>query len=177
MLSLLSKKQHRFTKRQMIVGGSILLLVLTFLGFFAVFRPVIIVVPMRRSIDVKNQGGMTALIHRVDGFWYWGGQVALLDNMPSIHQRLEATKIPVRLQIPDIPGPSEKMTRGAPCYMKLIVRYIIPGIPIFRYTAVSYFEWDSSRQLWAQRRTIPPRYRSLGNLGMGNVGRIQLKFR
>ncbi len=172
----LSRKQQGFSKRQAIVGGCVLLLVLSLLGFFAVVRPVLVMVPEGPSIDVKNQGGMTALIYKVDGFWYWGGQVALLDNMPSIHQRVEATPTPVRLQVPDIPVPSEKIAQRVPYYMKLAVRYRIPGIPIFRYTAVSYFEFDPCRQMWARRESIPPQYRSLGNLAMGNVGRIQLAF-
>jgi hypothetical protein len=172
----LSRKQQRFSKRQAIVGGCVLLLVLTLLGFFAVVRPVIVMEPEGPSVDVKNEGGMTALIYKVDGFWYWGGQVAFLGNMPSIHQRVEATATPVRLQVPDIPAPSGKIAQGVPCYMKLVVRYGIPGIPIFRYTAVSHFEFDPCRQMWVQRKSIPPEYRSLGNLAMGNVGRIELEF-
>jgi hypothetical protein len=172
----LRRKTQRFGKRQAIVGGCVLLLVMSLLGFFAVVRPVIVMVPEGPSIDVKNQGGMTALIYKVDGFWYWGGQVAFLGNMPSIHQRVEARETPVRLQVPDIPAPSEKIAQQAPHYMKLTLRYRIPGIPIFRYAAVSYFEFDPCRQMWAQRKSIPPQYRSLGNLAMGNVGRIELEF-
>jgi hypothetical protein len=172
----LSEKKQRFSKRQAIVGSCVLLLMLSLLGFFAVVRPVIVIVPEGPSIDVKNQGGMTALIYRVDGFWYWDSQVALLGNMPSIHQRVKASATPVRLQVPDIPAPSEEILQRAPHCMKLAVRYRIPGIPIFRYTAVSYFEFDPCRQMWAQRQSIPPQCRSLGNLAMGNVGRIELEF-
>jgi hypothetical protein len=128
------------------------------------------------GFDVKNQGGMDALIYRVDGFWYWGGQVALLHNMPAIHQQVEATPTPVRLQLPGIPAPSEEITQKGPCYMKLALRYRIPGIPVFRYTSVWYFQFNSQRQIWGPRESIPPKYRSLGNLAMGNVGRIELTF-
>ena len=82
----LSRKQQRFSKRQAIVGGCVLLLVLTLLGFFAVVRPVIVMVPEGPSVDVKNEGGMTALIYKVDGFWYWGGQVAFLGNIYEEHR-------------------------------------------------------------------------------------------
>jgi len=172
----LDRKQQRLSRKQAMMGGCILLLVLTLLGYFWVVRPVIVMVPDRAGMDVKNQGGMDALIYKVDGFWYWGGQVALLANMPAIHQRVETTAIPVRLQIPDIPAPAEKIALKGPCYMKLAVRYRIPGIPIFRYTAALYFVLDSHRQIWAPTKSIPPKYRSLGNLAMGNVGRIEISF-
>lgn len=172
----LNRKEPRFSKRRAIMGGCVLLLVLTVVGYFGVVRPVIVLMPEPWGFDVKNQGGMDALIYRVDGFWYWGGQVALLHNMPAIHQQVEATPTPVRLQLPGIPAPSEEITQKGPCYMKLALRYRIPGIPVFRYTSVWYFQFNSQRQIWGPRESIPPKYRSLGNLAMGNVGRIELTF-
>jgi hypothetical protein len=172
----LNGKQRGLSRKQVMVGGFILLLVLSFLGYFWVVRPVLVMVPGRAGIDVKNQGGMGALIYKVDGFWYWGGQVALLGNMPAIHQHVEATGHPVRLQLPGIPNPSEEVAQKGPCYMKLAVRYGIPGNPIFRYTAVWYFVFDPIRQAWTPTKTIPPRYRALGNVAMGNVREIELDF-
>ncbi|MGD8513713.1 MAG: hypothetical protein PVG85_07150 [Deltaproteobacteria bacterium] len=172
----LTKKELRFSKKWAIMIGCVLVLVLTVVGYFGVVRPVIVLLPEPWGLDVKNQGGMDALIYRVDGFWYWGGQVALLHNMPAICQQVEATATPVRLQLPSIPTPSEEIAQKDPCYMKLAVRYKIPGIPTFRYTSSWYFEFDPQRQIWESRKSIPPKYRSLGNLAMGNVGRIELEF-
>jgi hypothetical protein len=172
----LKGKQQWLSRKRAMVGGCILLLVLTLLGYFWVVRPVIVMVPDLAGIDVKNQGGMDALIYKVDAFWYWGGQVAFVSNMPAIHQQVEATATPVRLQIPDIPGPSGEIAQNGPCYMKLAVRYRIPGNPIFRYTAVGYFKFDPHRQIWTPTKTIPPKYRSLGNLAMGNVREIELDY-
>jgi len=172
----LNRKEMRFSKKWAIMGGCVLVLVLTVVGYFGVVRPVLVLLPESRGFDVKNQGGMEALIYRVDGFWYWGGQVALLHNMPTICQQVEATATPVRLQLPSVPGPSEEIVQKGPCYMKLAVRYRIPGIPIFRYTSSWYFEFDPQRQIWGPRESIPPKYRSLGNMAMGNVGRVYLTF-
>jgi len=172
----LNRKESRFSKKRAIMGGCVLLLTLTVVGYFGAVRPVIVLLPEQWGFDVKNQGGMDALIYRVDGFWYWGGQVALLYNMPAIHQQVEATATPVRLQLPGIPAPSEEIAQKGPCYMKLAVRYRIPGIPVFRYTSIWYFRFDPQRQIWGPRESIPPKYRSLGNLAMGNVGRIELTF-
>jgi len=172
----INRKQPRLSKRRAIMGGCVLLLVLTVVGYFGVVRPVIVLMPEQWGFDVRNQGGMDALIYKVDGFWYWGGQVALLHNLPAIYQQVEATATPVRLQLPSIPAPSKEIAQKGPCYMKLALRYGIPGIPIFRYTSSWYFEFDPQRQTWGPRESIPPKYRSLGNLAMGNVGRIELTF-
>lgn len=173
----LKEKLQGLSRRQAIFGGCILLLVLVFFGYFAVVRPVIVVLHGLPGISVKNTGRMDALICRVDGFWYWAGQVALLSNMPAVFQQVESGAAPVRLQVPDIPGPVGEIAQQGPWYMKLAVRYRIPGIPIFRYTTLSYFEFDPERQLWAPTENIPPKHRSLGKLGIGNVGKIELSFR
>ena len=172
----LKEKLRNVSKGWMILGGCILLIILILLGYSAVFRPVIDIAPGRPGIYVKNNGRMDALIYRVDGFWFWAGEVALLDNLPAIHQSVEPGTAPVRLQVPDIPSPVEKLGQEGPWYMKLAVRYGIPGIPVFRYATLLYFRYDRDRQTWTATKTIPPRYRALGNLGIGNVGMIELDF-
>jgi len=170
------EKLKNLNKNKAILGGCILLVVLVGLGYFAVFRPVVVMDTDQAGIYVKNKGGMDALICKVDGFWYWAGQVALLANMPDIHQRVGPGPAPVRLQIPDIPIFGEQATQQGPCYMKLAVRYRIPNIPIFRYTTRLYFEYDPDRKIWAATKSIPPKYRSLGNLAIGNIGKVELNF-
>lgn len=163
-------------KKQAILGGFILLLVLVGLGYFGVFRPVIVMDTDQAGIYVENKGGMDALIYKVDGFWYSAGQVAVLANMPAIHQRVGAGAATVRLQIPDIPVPDEQAAQQGASYMKLAVRYRIPVIPIFRYTTLLYFKYNADRKLWTATKSIPPKYRSLGKLATGNVGEIELSF-
>ena len=170
------EKLRNLTKKGAIGGGGILLLVLVILGYFRISRPVIIIVPDCAGIHVRNQGAMNAVIYKVDTFWYWAGQVALLGNMPEIHQRVESEATPVRLQVPDIPGPAGGIQQREHCYMKLAVRYRIPGVPVFRYTTLLYFKYDPDRESWISTKSIPAKYRSLGSLGVGNVGKLELSF-
>ena len=169
-------KLSNLNRKWVVLGGCLLLLVLVGLGYLAVHRPVILVDTDQIGIYVKNTGSIDALIHKVDGFWYWAGQVALLANMPDIRQGVGAGAAPVKLQIPDIPIPGKQITQQSPFYMKLAVRYRIPGIPIFRYTTPLYFKYDPSHRMWASTKNIPPKYRSLGNLAVGNIGKIELSF-
>ena len=177
MQTLIEKRHQGLGKIHWMLGGSVLLLFLALLGYFAIVRPVIVVVPGLPDIYVKNTGKTNALIYRVDGFWYWGGKVSLLGNLPAIRHLVEPGTGPVRLQIPHIPGPGGEIAHEGPWYMKLIVRYGIPGIPVFRYTTTLYFEFDLARKTWTSVDAIPPKYRALGNVGMGNVGKIELDFR
>ena len=170
------EKLGNLNRKRAILCACVLLPILVGLGYFRVFRPVILVDTDQVEINVKNTGGMDAIIYKVDGFWYWAGQVALLANMPGIHQQVGAGAGPVRLGIPDIPVPSEQATQQSVFYMKLAVRYRIPGIPIFRYTTPLYFKYDPVHKMWAATKSIPPKYRSLGKLTMGNVGKIELTF-
>ncbi|NVM23552.1 MAG: hypothetical protein HWN68_17440 [Desulfobacterales bacterium] len=172
----LKEKLENINQKRAILVGFILLFFLVVLGYFGFCRPIIVVVPGHPGIYVKNEGNMDALIVRVDGFWYWAGQVAMLDNMPDIHQLVEPGVVQVRLQLPDIPLPAKKITQENGCYMKLAVRYRIPGNPIFRYITMSYFRYDQNRKVWAAIKSIPVKYRSLGNVATGNVGRIELDF-
>ena len=169
-------KLNKLNQKHAIWGGCILLAVLVGLGYFWISRPVIIMDAGQAGIHVKNNGGMDALIHKIDGFWYWAGRVALLTNMPGIRQRVGAGTAPVRLQIPDMPIPGKQATQTSACFMKLEVHYRIPGIPIFRYTTLLYFKYDPNRKIWAVTESIPPKHRSLGNLATGNIGKIELNF-
>jgi len=164
-------------RRLGIWGGCVLVVVVLLLGYSAAQRPVVVVVPGPPGISVKNTGSLEALIYRVDGFWFWGGKVAMLSNMPSIHQQVEPRTDPVRLQIPPIHGPDGDVAREGPWYMRLVVHYGMPHIPVFRYTTVLHFEFDSTHQRWTSVEVIPPKYRALGSLGLGNVGKIELDLK
>jgi hypothetical protein len=170
------EKPSNLKRRWMVICGCIILFVLVGLGYLAAQKPVITVSAGKEGIYVKNNGSTDALIYKVDGFWYRAGKVALLVNMPDIHQRVETGGNPIRLQIPDIPTPAEQTLQRSPVYMKLALRYKIPGIWIFRYTIALYFQYDSTHKTWASTKSIPPRYRSLGNLAMGKVDEIELSF-
>ena len=171
------EKLKNLNRKWAILCGWIVVVVIVGLGYFGFSKPVIVMDGGRAGIYVKNEGGIDALIYKIDGFWYWAGQVALLANMPDIHQRVEPGATPVRLQIPDIPIFDKQAIQQGPCYMKLVVRYTIPGISIFRYTKPLYFAYDQDRKIWTATKSIPPRYRSLGNLAVGNVGKIELNFK
>jgi hypothetical protein len=170
------EKPDNINSKWAAIGGCFLLLVLVGLGYLAVYKPVILVDTGRAGIHIKNTGSTDALIYKVDGFWYWAGQVAFLANMPGIHQRVEAGADSVRLQIPDIPVPDKQGVLQSAFFMKLAVCYGIPGIPIFRYTAPLYFEYNATDKTWALTKSIPAKYRALGNLAIGNVDQIELSF-
>lgn len=140
-------------------------------------KPAIVMEKDGAGIFVKNQGRLEAVIFRVDGFWYWGGQVAMLDNMPRIRQRVSRDGPRVRLQIPDMPFPPEYGIREKNCFMKLVTRYSIPGIPLFRFTTRFYFEYNEEQNAWVATKQIPPKHRALGSLTVGDVGRIELNFK
>jgi len=161
-------------KKRLFLTAFILVLVLTPLGYLVLFRPVIAIAPGPPGIYIKNKGRMDALIHKVDVFWYWAGEVAFLSDMPPMRQKVVPGEVAVRLQIPNLPGLEEKTGPKGPWYMKLAVRYCIPGIPIFRFTTFLYFEFDQKHRKWTPITSIPPRYRALGKVGMGDVGKIEL---
>jgi hypothetical protein len=172
----LKEKLSNLDKKWVVLGGLVLLLIVVGLGSSAVLRPLIVLDTDETGIVVKNTGGVDALVHKVDGFWYWAGQVAFIANMPDVHQRVESGADSVKLDIPDIPIPAKHAVQRSPFYMKLAVRYRIPGMPVFRYTEPLFFEYDSDLNGWATTESIPLKYRSLGNLTVGDVEQIELSF-
>lgn len=163
-------------KKWAVLGGFLLLLIVVGLGSSAVLRPVIVLESNETGLFVKNTGGVDALIHRVDGFWYWSGRVAFIANMPSIHQRVASGADLVRLDIPNIPAPKEHAALQKPFYMRLKVRYVIPGMPMFRYAKEFFFEYDPDLNQWTASEDIPLKYRSLGTLTVGNIEKMKLDF-
>ena len=146
-------------------------------GILSFMKPAIVMEKDGPRIFVKNQGRSEAVIFRVDGFWYWGGQVAMLDNMPRIRQRVTKGGSRVKLQIPDMPFPPEYGIRDRSCFMKLVARYSIPGIPLFRFATRFYFKYDEGQNTWVATKQIPPKHRALGSLTVGDVGKIELDFK
>jgi hypothetical protein len=174
--SYLKDKLKNLDKKWAVLAGLVVFLILAGIGSSAVFRPVIVLDTDETGVFVRNTGGTDALIHKVDAFWYWAGQVAFIANMPDVHQEVASEAHPVRLDIPNIPIPEKHATQREPFYMKLAVRYTIPGMPIFRYTEPLFFEYDSDINGWATTENIPLKYRSLGNLTVGDVQQIELSF-
>ena len=165
-----------YNRKRILLGAAVLLIVLGGLAYAASLRPIVVLDSHQGGVYVINDGATDALVNRVDGFWYYGGKVAMLANIPAIRQRIEAGQNRVKLDIPKIPPPHEQGLQFSPCFMKLVVRYGMPGIPIFRYAESLHFRYDSGQEAWAYVKSIPPKYRSLGKLAMGNVGKIKLHF-
>jgi hypothetical protein len=170
------RKPGWYAQRKTLYGGLIFLVATICLSVLGFVKPVVTMARGQPGIHLKNEGRLGARIHRVDGFWYWGGQVAMLRNIPPIQQTVQKGTLPVRLQIPDIPSPDGYGIQQEACYMKLIIRYTIPGIPIFRFTAPLYFRFDEKQHEWISTDSIPPQHRALGNLAVGNVDRVDLNF-
>ncbi len=158
------------------MAGCVLAVFLGALGYFAISRPRIAMGPDQQGIYVVNRGDMNGLISRVDGFWYWAGQVGFLVNMPDIRQEVRSGDKPVRLEIPQVPSPVGVVVHREPCYMKLIICYHIPGIPVFKYKVDFYFKYDLKQDLWISRKSIPAGFRALGSMGIGNVEQIEVSI-
>jgi hypothetical protein len=123
-----------------------------------------------------NEGKLDGLINRVDGFLFWKDQIAYIGNMPEVQQTVHKGTTPEVLQIGEMPPVDVLGERSERYYLKLVVRYQIPGIPVFRYTSLLYLEYDQARHCWEQAETIPGRYRSFGRVGTGDVNVIRLAF-
>jgi hypothetical protein len=172
----LKDRLRNLNKRWAVFAGLVLLLIVVGLGSSAVLRPVIVLQSDKTGIFVRNTGGLDAIIQKVDGFWYWSGRVAFIANMPSIHQKVASEAGLARLDIPNIPVPEGYAAQRKPFYMRLRVRYIIPGMPMFRYMEQLFFEYDPDLNRWIATENIPLRYRSLGRLTLGDVEPIELDF-
>jgi len=170
------KKPTWYARRKTIYGGLVLVVGTICLSVLAFLKPVITMDPDHPGIHVTNEGRLEASIHRVDGFWYGAGQVAMLANIPPIQQVVHKEAGSVRLQIPDMPSPDGYGIHQGACYMKLVIRYTIPGVPIFRFTTPLYFIFDEKQQEWISTGSIPPEHRALGNLAVGNVDKVDLNF-
>ncbi len=167
---------RKLGRKQLFLIGCLLAVLLGILGYFGVSRPQIAMVSNKPDIYVVNRGDMNGLICRVDGFWYWAGRVGFLANMPDIRQEIISGDEPSRLKIPQVPSPVGVVVHNKPCYMKLIIRYQIPGIPIFKYKVNFYFKYDLKKDLWISSKNIPAGFRAFGSLGRGNVERIEVSF-
>jgi hypothetical protein len=170
------KKPPWYAQRRILYGGLVLFVATIGLSVLAFLKPVIAMAPDHPGIHVRNEGRLGASIHRVDGFWYWGGHVAILGNIPPIQQMVDEKAAPVKLQIPEMPSPDGYGIHREVCYMKLVVRYTISGIPIFRFTKPFYFVFDQKQQEWIATESIPPKHRALGNFAVGNVDKLNLNF-
>lgn len=163
--------------RKQILWSLLVLLVVAFtLAYFKLVRPTVDL--MFRSPDVfaVNSGKADALINRIDGFLFSNGEIAYIGNMPRIQQRVSVGEDSKVLQMGAMPAIETVGLRGEPWYLKLAVRYQIPGIPIFRYTSLLYLEIRQGSFSWQQVDSIPARYRALGSAGVGDVHVIKLEF-
>jgi hypothetical protein len=154
-----------------------LVLVLFALAYFKVVRPQVALVYKMPHIHVHNKGKSDAVIHRMDGFLFWEGKIAYVENMPKVRETVGKGLDMVLLQAPTIPLAKGFGKTNKPGYFKLIVRYQIPWFPIFRYTSLLFLKYNASDLTWEQTESIPSRYRSLGKAGVGDVDLIQLDFK
>ncbi|OEU45708.1 MAG: hypothetical protein BBJ60_05880 [Desulfobacterales bacterium S7086C20] len=168
----LLERFQRLDRKQIFLAGCVLAVFLGALGYFGVSRPRIAMVSDKQGIYIVNRGDMNGLISRVEGFWYWAGQVGFLANMPDIRQEVRPGDKPVRLEIPRVPSPVGVVVHQKPCYMKLIICYHIPGIPVFKYKVNFYFKYDFNQDSWISSKNIPAEFRAFGSMGRGNVKRI-----
>ena len=173
-----SNEARRLKKPHYIMAGLILVILLGIAVYFGIHRPRVVPVPDGAGIRVANEGRLSARIFRVDTFWYWESQVGFIADFPPVNQLVPPAQGAERLDIPEIPAPDRVLTRvltdGGPYFMKIVIRYEIPHIVIFRYRTNIYFRYDRENQKWLMIDTIPARYRSLGNLGRGDVEIIEL---
>jgi|GEM_PF-2150153 len=167
-------KVGRFKKPRYVVAGLVLVVLVGIAVYFGIRRPQIVPVPGGPGVRIANEGRMDARIFRVDMFWYWGSEVGFITDIPPVTQHVKPTGNAERLDIPKIPAPDRMLGSGRSHFMKIAIRYQIPGIPIFRYRTIAYFRYDREKRRWLLIDTIPTRYRSLGNLGRGDVKMIEL---
>ena len=149
---------------------------LAFLACSFYIRPRLSVFFQKRSIEVANQGKMGALLHNVDVFWYVGGEVFFIRNLPPVAQTFEPGKDYVPLDIPEIPAPKNGIESKGSVYMKTVLGYRAKWLPVFRYKQVSYFEYVWQKGRWELVEDIPAKYRALGKTGLGIIEPLDLDF-
>ena len=141
--------------------------------FFGIRRPHIIATADGDGIYVKNVGETAGRISRVNLFWYWESQVGYIVDLPPVSQTVPPGR-DSQLPIAPLPGPGSVVEGTGPFFMRMVVHYQMPGIPVFRYRSVLYFRHDPRDQKWVVVAEIPAKYRSLGSMGRGNVEMIKL---
>ncbi len=161
-------KNRRFFWIVLVLGA-----ILSTAVFFGVRRPHIIATGDENGIYVKNVGETTGRIFRVDLFWYWESQVGYIVDLPPVSQTVPPGRTS-QLPIPPLPGPGSIVEGTGPFFMRMVVHYQMPGIPVFRYRSVLYFRQPPRNQNWVVVDEIPAKYRSLGSMGRGNVEMIKL---
>ena len=160
--------------RRYYVIGSVLVIVLAIALYFGIRRPHIVTIRDEYGIEIRNRGDLRAYIFRVEIFWYWESQVGFLTDIPPVRQYVPPTGQRRQLDIPDIPAPDRVLGGRPTCFMRIVIHYQIPGVPLFRYRTVAYFEYDRKAKTWSMIDTMPARYRSLGNMGRGDVEMIKI---
>jgi hypothetical protein len=165
------------SRKQIFWSLSALLLVAAVLVYFKLVRPDVKLIFRSPNVFVVNHGKGDALINRVDGFLFSKGEIAYIGNMPTIQQRVGAGAAPKVLQIGAIPTVETMGLRREPWYLKLIIRYQSPGVPVFRYTSLLYLEISPDSFSWQHVEHIPAKYRALGSAGVGNVNVRRLELR
>jgi len=165
----------RLGKGRLLFIGLTVLVVVAVLGYFGMRRPRLQVSANTSGIHLTNEGASVAEVFRVDTFWYWESKVGYLTDMPDVVEQVPPANEHADSQgtvIPDIPSPTAVCGELAPCFMRMVIHYDAPHIPIFRYRAIAYFRFDQFGQEWRVVDNMPARYRSLGNLGRGDVEMI-----
>jgi hypothetical protein len=164
------------SRKQVVWILSVLIPVAVMLAYCKVVRPNVDLIYSPPEIYAVNKGKADAFISRIDGFLFWKGQIAYIGNMPEVRQMISKGAVPEGLTIEGIPSIEPLGAMSEPYYLKLAVRYQMPGFPVFRYTSLLYLEFSPARFSWKQVKSIPAKYRSLGNLGVGKVNVIQLNY-
>lgn len=166
----------RLGKGRLLAIGLTVLVAAAVIGHFGIRRPRIQVTRDASGIYLTNTGASIAEVVRVDAFWYWKSKVGYLVDMPDIAQEVppqDGQADAQKLAMPDIPRPTEICGNLAPCFMRMVVHYRRPHIPIFRYRLNAYFRFDDEDMVWRLIERMPARYRSMGNMGRGDVEMIE----
>lgn len=160
---------------KVLLGGSLALVLLAGLGYFYIVRPSLVLAPAGAEVFVKNTGKTQATVYQVEAFWYFDNQVFLLRGLPEIQKKIPGRSEPTRLGLAPFPSPIGAMGEQGPCFMKVVVFYYRPGLPLLRYRALFHFEYDWRHDEWIPVEEIPPKFRALGNVAVGDIGRIDLR--
>jgi hypothetical protein len=159
------------------VAGIVLSFCVGILLYFAIMRPRLAFTVHNGSLLVENLGKTSAAVHQVDVFFYHSEQIFFIENMPDIRQIIMPGNTPSPFQIPVIRYPLDRDQKKEPTYMKMSIRYYIPGIPVFRYTTLLYLKYNREQALWNLVKLIPGKYRALGKAVKGDIEFINLDLK